>query len=144
MSTETNKAVVHRYVEDGYNAGNMAVIDELFATEFVNHDPSVPTVRDLEGLKQLILAQHAAFADVRTTIEDLVADRDKVVKRFTVRGTHTGDFNGIPPTGKQFTLEGIDILRLVDGKIQEIWIAYDMLGVLQQLGVMPQPEEASV
>ena len=144
MSTETNKAVVHRYVEDGYNAGNMAVIDELFATEFVNHDPSAPTVRDLEGLKQLILAQHAAFADVRTTIEDLVADGDKVVKRFIVRGTHTGDFNGIPATGKQFTLEGIDILRLVNGKIQEIWIGYDMLGVLQQLGVMPQPEEASV
>jgi steroid delta-isomerase-like uncharacterized protein len=144
MSTETNKAVVHRYVEEGFNAANMAVIDELFVTDFVHHDPSVPTVRDLEGLKQLILAQHAAFADVRTTIEDLVADRDKVVKRFTVRGTHTGDFNGIPPTGKQFTLEGIDILRLVDGKIQEIWIAYDMLGVLQQLGVMPQPEEASV
>ena len=144
MSTETNKAVVHRYVEDGYNAGNMAVIDELFATEFVNHDPSAPTVRDLEGLKQLILAQHAAFADVRTTIEDLVADGDKVVKRFIVRGTHTGDFNGIPATGKQFTLEGIDILRLVNGKIQEIWIGYDMLGMLQQLGLMPQPEEASV
>ena len=144
MSTETNKAVVHRYVEDGYNAGNMAVIDELFATEFVNHDPSAPTVRDLEGLKQLILAQHAAFADVRTTIEDLVADGDKVVKRFIVRGTHTGDFNGIPATGKQFTLEGIDILRLVNGKIQEIWIGYDMRGMLQQLGLMPQPEEASV
>ena len=144
MSTETNKAVVHRYVEEGYNAGNMAVIDELFATDFVNHDPSAPTVRDLEGMKQLILAQHAAFADLRTTIEDLVADGDKVVKRFIVRGTHTGDFNGIPATGKQFTLEGIDILRLVNGKIQEIWIGYDMLGVLQQLGVMPQPEEASV
>ena len=144
MSTETNKAVVHRYVEEGYNAANMAVIDELFATDFLNHDPSAPTVRDLEGLKQLILAQHAAFADVRTTIDDLVADGDKVVKRFSVRGTHTGDFNGIPATGKQFTLEGIDILRLMDGKIQEIWIGYDMLGVLQQLGVMPQPEEASV
>ena len=144
MTIETNKAVVHRYVKDGYNAANMAVIDELFATDFVNHDPSAPTVRDLEELKQLILAQHAAFADVRTTIEDLVADGDKVVKRFTVRGTHTGDFNGIPPTGKQFTLEGIDILRLVDGKIQEIWIGYDMLGMLQQLGVMPQAEEASV
>ena len=144
MSTETNKAIVHRYVEEGYNACNMAVIDELFAADFVNHDPAQPAVRDLQGLKQLIRGQRAAFPDVRTTIEDLVAEGDTVVKRFTVRGTHTGDFNGIPPTGKQFTLEGIDILRLVDGKIQEIWIGYDMLGMLQQLGVMPQPEEASV
>jgi steroid delta-isomerase-like uncharacterized protein len=144
MSTETNKAIVHRYVEEGYNACNMAVIDELFAADFVNHDPAQPAIRDLQGLKQLIMGQRAAFPDVRTTIEDLVAEGDTVVKRFTVRGTHTGDFNGIPPMGKQFTLKGIDILRLVDGKIQEIWIGYDMLGVLQQLGVMPQPEEASV
>jgi steroid delta-isomerase-like uncharacterized protein len=144
MSTETNKAIVHRYVEEGYNACNMDVIDELFAADFVNHDPAQPAVRDLQGLKQLIMGQRAAFPDVRTTIEDLVAEGDMVVKRFTVRGTHTGDFYGIPPTGKQFTLEGIDILRFVDGKIQEIWSGYDMLGVLQQLGVMPQPEEASV
>jgi steroid delta-isomerase-like uncharacterized protein len=144
MSTETNKAIVHRYVEEGYNACNMAVIDEVIAADFVNHDLAQPAVRDLQELKQLIMGQRAAFPDVRTTIEDLVAEGDMVVKRFTVRGTHTGDFNGIPPTGKQFTLEGIDILRLVDGKIQEIWIGYDMLGMLQQLGVMPQPEEASV
>ncbi len=144
MTAETNKAIVHRYVEEGYNAGNMAVLDELFDADFVNHDPAQPAVRDLQGLKQLIMAHHAAFADVRTTVEDLVAEGDKVVKRFTVRGTHTGDLNGIPATGKQFTLEGIDILRLADGKIQEIWVAYDMLGLLQQLGVIPQPEEATV
>jgi steroid delta-isomerase-like uncharacterized protein len=144
MGTETNKAIVQRYVEEGYNACNMAVIDQLFAADFVNHDPAQPAVRDLQGLKQLIRGQRAAFPDVRTTIEDLVAEGDMVVKRFTVRGTHTGDFNGIPPTGKRFTLKGIDILRFIDGKIQEIWIGYDMLGMLQQLGVMPQPEEASV
>ena len=144
MSAETNQAIVHRYVEEGYNAGNMAVLDELFAVDFVNHDPAQPSVRDLQGLKQLIMAQRAAFADIRTTVEDLVASGDTVVKRFTVRGTHTGDFNGIPATGRQFTLEGIDILRLAGGKIQEIWIAYDTLGLLRQLGVIPQPEEASV
>src|SRR5438094_388133 len=102
MSTETNKAIVHRYVEEGYNACNMAVIDELFAADFVNHDPAQPAVRDLQGLKQLIMGQRAAFPDVRTTIEDLVVEGDTVVKRFTVPGTHTGDFYGIPPTGKQF------------------------------------------
>jgi predicted ester cyclase len=73
----------------------------------------------------------------------MVAEGDRVVKRFTLRGTHTGDFNGIPPTGKQITFEGIDILQLADGKISEIWIAYDMLGVLQQLGVIPVPEETA-
>ena len=139
MTTETNKAIVHRYVEEGYNAGNMAVIDELFAADFVVHDPAQPAVRDLQAFKQVIMAQRAAFPDVRTTIEDLVTEGDKVVKRFTVRGTHTGDFNGIPATGKQFTLEGIDILRLAGGKIREIWFAYDTLGMLQQLGVVPVP-----
>src|SRR5919199_4859131 len=143
MSTETNKAVVHRYVEDGYNANNMAVFDDLFAADFVNHDPTQPAARDLQALKALCMPQHAAFADVRVTIEDLVADGDRVVKRFTLRGTHTGDFNRIPPTGKQITFEGIDILQLADGKISEIWIAYDMLGVLQQLGVIPVPEETA-
>ena len=95
-------------------------------------------------MKQLWTAQRAAFADLRVTIEDLVAEGDKVVKRFTLRGTHTGAFEGLPPTGKQIMLDGITIVRLADGKIQEIWEAYDMLGVLQQLGVIPQAERASV
>ncbi|GAC1396344.1 MAG: ester cyclase [Chloroflexota bacterium] len=140
MSTEGNKAIVHRYVEDGYNRGNMAVFDELFAVDFVNHDPAQPAIRDREGLKALCQAQRAAFADVRTTIDEMLIDGDRVVKRFMVRGTHTGTFNGIPPTGKQFTLAGIDILRVVDGQIREIWWGYDTLGMLQQLGVLPQPQ----
>ncbi len=143
MSTETNKAIVHRYVEDGVNARNMAVIDELFADDFVNHDPTQPASRDLPALKQFWMAQQAAFPDHRTTIEDLVAEGDKVVKRWTWRGTQTGELNGIPPTGRQVILAGIDILRVADGQIQEIWWGYDMLGVLQQLGVMPEPEPVS-
>lgn len=143
MSTETNKAAVHRFVEEGYNGGNMSVLDELFAINFVNHDPAHPDVRDLEGLKQLFTAHRATFPDARISIESLVAEGDTVVKRFTMRGTHAGDFNGVPPTGKQITLEGIDILRFVDGRIQESWYAYDMLGVLQQLGLFPQTEGAS-
>src|ERR671933_3065691 len=123
MSTETNKAIVHRYGEEGFNANNMAVYDELLAANFVYHDPGMPAVRTLQALKALCMAQHAAFPDVRVMIEDLVADGDRVVKRFKLRGTHTGDFNGIPPTGKQITFEGIDILQLADGKISEIWIA---------------------
>ena len=141
MTAETNKAIVHRYVEDGANAGNMSVIDELFAADFVNHDPTQPATRDLAALKQFMLARQAAFPDQRTTIEDLFVEGDRVAKRWTWRGTQTGEFNGIPPTGRQVTIAGIDILRVSDGKIQEIWWGYDMLGVLQQLGVIPVPEE---
>jgi steroid delta-isomerase-like uncharacterized protein len=143
MSTETNKAIVHRYVEDGANAGNMTVIDELFAAGFVNHDPTQPAARDLAALKQFMLARQAAFPNQRTTIEDLFVEGDRVAKRWTWRGTQTGEFNGIPPTGRLVTIAGIDILRVSDGKIQEIWWGYDMLGVLQQLGVIPQPEETA-
>jgi steroid delta-isomerase-like uncharacterized protein len=144
MTTATNRAIVHRFVEDAYNAGNPARLDELCAADVVIHDPAQPAVRDLQALKQLWSAQRAAFPDVRTTIEDLVAEGDRVAKRFTVRGTQTGEFNGLAPTGRQFALAGIDILRISEGKIREIWYGYDMLGVLQQLGVMPQPAAASV
>lgn len=143
MSTETNKAIVHRYVEDGYNANNLAVIDDLFAADFVNHDPTQPAARDLAALKHLMLARQAAFPDQRTTIEDLFVEGDRVAKRWTWRGTQTGEFNGIPPTGRQVTVAGIDILRVSDGKIREIWWGYDTLGLLQQLGVIPVPEETA-
>ncbi len=144
MTAETNKAIVHHFVEDGANAGNMDVLDELFADDFVNHDPTQPAARDLPALKQFLMVRQAAFPDQRATIEDLFAEGDRVAKRWTWRGTQTGEFNGIPPTGRQVTLEGIDILRVSDGKIREIWWGYDVLSVLQQLGVIPQPEQASV
>ncbi|HZG66742.1 MAG TPA: ester cyclase, partial [Herpetosiphonaceae bacterium] len=140
MTSETNKAIMHRYVEDGDNAENMDVIDELFAGDFVNHDPTQPATRDLLALKQFMLARQAAFPDQRTTIEDRVVEGDKVVKRWTWRGTQMGEFHGIPATRRQVTIAGLDILRVSDGKIREIWWGYDMLGVLQQLGVIPQPE----
>jgi steroid delta-isomerase-like uncharacterized protein len=142
MTTETTKAIVHRFVEDGANAGNMKVLDELFSADFVNHDPTQPG-HDLAALKESLMGRITAFPDQRTTIEDLVAEGDRVAKRWTWRGTQTGTFNGIPPTGRQVTLAGLDILRVSDGKIREIWWGYDVLGVLQQLGVMPQPEEIS-
>ena len=144
MTTATNRTIVHRFVEEAYNAGNPALLDELCAADVVVHDPAQPAVRDPQSLKELWSTQRAAFPDVRTTIEDLVAEGDRVAKRFTVRGTQTGEFNGLAPTGRQFTLAGIDILRISEGQIREIWYAYDMLGVLKQLGVMPQPAAASV
>ena len=140
MAVDENKAVARRYVEDGFNAGSMEALDELFAPNFVNHDPGAPAVRDLEGLKESMRLMHQAFPDIQTSIDALLADGDYVTKRFTVRGTHQAEFNGIPPTGKQIECQGIDILRISGGKIHEIWMSFDYLGVLQQLGVLPQPE----
>lgn len=144
MTAEENKEVVRRYVEEGFNGGSMEALDELFATDFVNHDPGNRAVRDLEGLKETIRMLHVAFPDVRTSIDALLTDGDCVIKRFTLRGTQHGEFNGIPPTGKEIKLEGIDILRVSGGKIQEIWMAVDYLVMLQQLGVIPQPEQVGV
>lgn len=141
MAAEENKAIVCRWVDEAYNPGNVGLMDELFAADFVNHDPANPQVRDLEGLKQDVRTQQAGFPDRHTTIDELLADGDKVIKRFTFRGTQTGEWNGIPATGKQVTLQGIDILRIENGQITEIWWGYDALGVLQQLGVIPQPEQ---
>ncbi len=139
MSAEDNKALVRRWVEECYNPGNLALLDELFASDFVNHDPVRPDVRDLDGLKRLLSEQREALPDLLTTIEDLVADGDKVVKRFIFQGTQTGEILGIPPTGKRVTMTGMDMLRIADGKIAEIWWSYDALGLMQQLGLMPSP-----
>lgn len=144
MAAEENKAVVRRYVEEGFNAANMEVLDELFAPDFVNHDPGSPAVRDLEGLKESIRVIHLSFPDVHTNIDVMLTDGDCVIKRFTLTGTHQREFNGIPPTGKQIKLEGIDILRVSDGKIRELWMGVDYLVMLQQLGVLPQPEQVAV
>ena len=144
MAVEENKAVARRYVEEGFNAGSMEALDELFASDFVNHDPGVPMVRDLEGLKENMRVMRHAFPDIQTRIDALLTDGDYVTKRFTVRGTHQGEFNGIPPTCKQIECRGIDILRISGGKIHEIWMSFDYLGVLQQLGILPQPEQVGV
>jgi len=137
MSTETNKALVRRTLEEFYNQGNMALGDEFFASDFVNHNPNLPHVRDLAGLKQSWLELRFAFPDNHTTIDDLIAEGEQVVKRFTLVGTHQAEWNGIPATGKCMTISGITIYRIADGKIAECWWGYDSLGALQQLGVIP-------
>src|SRR5919202_2687526 len=106
MSAEENKAIVRRWVEECYNPGNLALVDELFAPDFANHDPARPDVRDLDGLRRLLSEQRAAMPDLLTTIEDLIADGDKVVKRFIFQGTQTGEILGIPPTGRRVTVAG--------------------------------------
>ena len=137
MTTETNKAIIRRIVEEIQNRDNLALIDELLAPNFVNHTPAPGLSPDREGIKQLLSMFRAAFPDGVMTIEDMIAEGDKVVSRKTYRGTHQGEFLGIPPTGRHITIGLIDIMRLVDGQVVEHWHVGDDLSMLQQLGVLP-------
>ena len=133
-AAQTNKEIVQRVADEIWNQGNLAAADELFAADFVNHDPNPPGVTDLEGYKGWVVKWRAAFPDYHVEVHDLVAEGDKVGARCTVTGTHQGDFFGIEATGTQVTMMMINIYRLADGKIAEVQWSYDLLGVGQQVG----------
>ena len=139
--SEQNKIVVRRALEEGYNQGNLDVVDELVSSNFVAHVGS-EEIHGPAGMKQFVASLRAAFPDLQLSIEDQVAEGDRVVTRWTAHGTHTGPFRGIPPTGKPGTMTGIDIDRNVDGRPIECWTNTDDLGLLQQLGVVPAPGES--
>lgn len=136
MSTEDNKSMVDR-AEELWNTGNMAIADEIYAKDFVNHDPGAPDVHDLETYKGFIGAVRAGMPDFRVTMEDMIAEGDKVAGRWTASGTHEAELVGIPPTGKQAFWTGMTIYRFSGGKIVEAWWSRDMLSLLMQLGVVP-------
>ena len=138
MSVEDNKATARRWYEEVFNAGNMDLIHELFAPNFVDHDPVNP-LPGLEGVRQVVGMYRGAFPDLHITVEDQVAEGDKVVTRYTTRGTHQGPFMGIPPTGKHITVTGIVITRFANGQEVEEWANADYLGLLQQIGAIPTP-----
>lgn len=141
MSTEDNKALARRSYE-AFNQRNWSVYYELAAPDGVLHNASM-TIQGLDAYKQFISMYLTAFPDAQFTIEDLIAEGDRVVVRYTFRGTHTGDLMGISPTGKQVTVTGINIVRIVNGKAVEGWQNGDTLGMLQQLGVVPAPGQGS-
>jgi steroid delta-isomerase-like uncharacterized protein len=141
MSGEQNKAVVRQLIEQVFNQGNMAMMDELVAADFVEHEempPGIPEGR--EGVELMTGMLRGAFPDFQATIEELIAEGDKVVLRMTWSGTQEGEFMGIPPSGKRFTIAVIDIMHMDGGKIAEHWGLMDMMGMMQQLGAMPAPE----
>ena len=139
--TEANKALAVRIGEEVWNQGNLAVADEIFATDFVYHDPSRPDVTDLESYKGWVVENRTAFPDFHVETHYMVAEGDKVAACWTVTGTHLGELMGIPPTGKQGTVTGMNILRLAGGKIVEAWWSSDMLALMEQVGVMPPTRE---
>jgi steroid delta-isomerase-like uncharacterized protein len=134
--SEQNKTLVRRVIEEVYNQGNLSVVDELAASDLLIHMTS-QEIRGREGAKQYVVALRAGFPDLHMTIEDQIAEGDRVVTRWTARGTHTGQFQGIPPTGKEVRVAGTDIDRIADGKTVECWGHVDELGMLQQLGAIP-------
>jgi steroid delta-isomerase-like uncharacterized protein len=143
MSTEENKSVVQRSYDEFFNTGNLALVDQFHSNDFVAHVLGLPPIQGLEALKQLASGYLRAFPDLHITLEDMIAEGDKVMTRVSWRGTHKGEFIGIPPTGKQVTVTGMYGYRIADGKIAKWWDYSDNLGLMQQLGVVPAPGQAS-
>jgi steroid delta-isomerase-like uncharacterized protein len=144
MQTEQNKALYRQFVEEVFNRGNTSAIDELVAPDFVEHEelpPGVPSGR--EGVKQLSIMLRSAFPDLKATIDDILAEGDKVAARMTWRGTHKGEFMGIPPTGKSVSVGVIDVVRFTGDKFVEHWGLMDDTSLMRQLGAMPEPSMAA-
>ena len=140
MSVEINKAIVRRMYEEVFNRRNLALADELAAPESLSHEaPPGMAATGPEALRQVVQLLTTAFPDHHTTIEDLIAEGDKVVVRATFSGTHLGVLLGILPTGRPFTQQQIHIVRITDGKIAEHWAMRDDLVMMRQLGVIPGP-----
>jgi predicted ester cyclase len=137
MSVEENKALIRRYFEEIDRTGDESVLDRYVSADFVDHGPAPGCTPDFEGLK-VAFRMFRSGSPGTHRIDDMIAEGDKVVVRVTGEGVHSGDLFGIPPTHREFTATGMAILRITDGKIAERWVEVDMLGVLQQLGVIPE------
>ena len=144
MSDE-NKALARRFLEEAFNEGNLGVADEIFASDYVLHDPAVPDeIRGPEGIKGFVQMYRSAYPDTHITVEDQIAEGDEVATRWTGRGTHQGELMGIPPSGNRVEVPGITISRISGGKIAEDWTNYDTLGMMQQIGAVPEPGQQGV
>ena len=137
MSTEENKALVRRVLEEMFNKGNLDVANELLAPDYVDHDPAMPEdIHGPEGYKEYVSAFRSAFSDLHVEIEYQIAEGDLVATRWTTTGTHDGEFAGIPPTGNRVTLPGMEIVRISGGRLVEGWEGYDSMTLMRQLGVV--------
>ena len=143
MSTEANKTLVRRLVEEGINQANESVFLDLLSPDVVDHyaRPGLPPGRAGWNLYRKLF--RAAFPTGRWEIEDIVAEGDLIAARASFTGTHQGEFLGVPPTGRQVTVSAIHICRLADGKIVERWVNSDELGMLRQLGAIATPEQVA-
>jgi predicted ester cyclase len=141
MSTEQNKTVARRYAEelqDFWRTGDLSFVDRIFDSNYIQHVPGVPASM---SVKQIFAALRAGIPDFQTTIEDLIAEGDRVAVRILWQGTHKGELMGIPPTGKHVKVTEMQIYRIANGKIIERWVETDVFGMMQQLGIIPTPEQ---
>jgi steroid delta-isomerase-like uncharacterized protein len=143
MSVSENKAVVRRFHEEFTNRGDLSVADEVAAPACVLHYGGRPPAAGPDSFKRTLTMLRTAFPDLTYTIEDMVAEGDEVAERVTVRGTHRGEFLGVPPTNRPVTFSGLVIFRFAGGRIVENWAMPDLLSVLQQLGAVPGPDQPS-
>ena len=134
-----SKALLRRWIEQAWNYGDVSMLDELHAPGFRDRTGNPGVTPDIAGTTQVILRVRAAFPDAVFTIEDMIAEGDRVAARWTMRGTHTGEFNGMPATGRPVTMAGFGLLRIQDGRIAELWHLEDDLAALRQLGIIPRP-----
>jgi len=141
MSAEENKALVRRFVEEFWNERNTATADELMASDAVIHLPTGEVLNPNE-LKIFVGTWRESFPDWHSTFEELIAEGDRVAKRWTGRGTHLGELQGIPPTGKRVEAPGSVFYRIAGGKIVELRASFDMMGLMQQLGALVNPKHA--
>jgi steroid delta-isomerase-like uncharacterized protein len=144
MSTEENKAVARRELGELYNeGGNLDAAREIYAPDFVGHEPTAGDIRGVDGAKQYAATMRLAFPDLSCTVEDQVAEGDEVVTRWSAHGTHQGETEDLgPATGNRMEITGISVERFSDGKVAESWDSFDALGMMQQLGLVPEPEQA--
>jgi len=143
MSAKENKALMHRFLEE-WNKGKasaMAAIDEIYATDFVAHSGSSEDLRGINAVRQSMKEEFSAFPDLHYTLDDVVVEGDKVAARYTMTGTHKGEFMGIPATNKKVVVRAISINRIVGGKFVEEWGMFDTLSLMQQLGAIPTPKK---
>ncbi|MFC1792679.1 ester cyclase [Planctomycetota bacterium] len=137
--TEANKDSYRRINQEAWSQGQLAVVDEFVAPDYVYHDPALGDITGPEGLKQTIMMYRTAYPDLQFTIDDVIAEDDLVALRWSAAGTHQGELMGIPATGLETTAVGINIARFVEGKIVEEWSSWDVMGLMQQLGVVAPP-----
>jgi steroid delta-isomerase-like uncharacterized protein len=133
-----NKKIARQVLEDIQSEGNLALIDKLVAKDYVGHTPPAD-FQGPEGAREFTVMLRSAFPDMHLTVEDQIAEGDRVATRWTGSGTHDGEFQGVPPTGKPVTMSGITVFRIVNGKLIEGWNRPNMLGIMQQIGALAVP-----
>jgi steroid delta-isomerase-like uncharacterized protein len=145
VSEEENRRLFERYFDEVANGGNLDLVEEIFAPDYLHHDPANPDPRGVigpQGVKDHLNSLRGGFPDLNFEIDDTIADGDEIIVRWTAHLTHTGDYFGIPPTGASVTITGMNTWRVQNGKAVEGWVNRDDMGLLQQLGVIPMPSEA--